>query len=190
MQDRTNTMAGTTVAGRRVRPRWIVLAAFGSLTVLFTASAGAKPTGEREVVVDQVTWTVSAETCSQIPDGTTIEGTGTRHTDSITRTRRNGTIVVTIEQIAIGTATGSDGHEYQWKYLNTEKVANSTDAPDRYEGTMTDLFELTGGPLAYANGFEAEVVDDLQGTLFEADPVDVDGDPFDFEQSSGRCDPI
>jgi hypothetical protein len=175
---------------RRIRPRWVALAAFGAMTVIVTTSAAATPVGEREVVVDQVTWTVKSETCSQLPDGVTIEGTGTRHTDVITRTRRDGTKAITADQVAIGTAKGSDGHDYQWKYLNTAKTSNSAADPDSYVGVMTDSFELTGGPAAYVNGFEADVVDNPTAGTFTADPIDVVGDPFDFENSSGRCDPI
>ena len=60
--------------------------------------------------------------------------------------------------MAIGTAKGSDGHDYQWKYMNTAKTSNSAAEPDVYKGVMNDSFELTGGPAAYLNGFEADVV--------------------------------
>ncbi len=54
---------------------------------------------------------------------------------------------------------------------------------------MTDSFKLVGGPLAFSNGFTANVTDDLVGG-FTAIPTSVTGDPFDFVNMTGRCDPI
>jgi hypothetical protein len=175
-----------------------VLALGGAGLAVVTIPAGAGEPGPTddggsppaEVVIDEPTWEVRAETCDQLPDGAVITGEGHRFTSTEKMEDDDGSAVVTVTGVAFGTATDQEGNEYTWLYENVEKVTSSADDPGLYHGIMTDRFELIGGPLDYENGFEAVVTDDLQGTVFMALPLEVDGDPFDFDASTGRCDPI
>jgi hypothetical protein len=194
-------------AGERRHPRcrpataaalaaMLTLGGAGLAVVAIPAGAGQSgdpgepSTPTKEVVLDDPTWEVKAETCDQLPDGAMISGEGHRFLSTETKENANGTTTKILTGVAFGTATDQDGNEYTWLYDNVEKVTNSVDEPGLYHGTMTDRFELIGAPLGFENGFEAVVTDDLQGAVFEAIPIEIDGDPFDFDAGTGRCDPI
>jgi hypothetical protein len=136
---------------------------------------------------------LNSDTCSYLPDGTSItwSGTGT----SITRTRTDGTGVTTIGNttVAHGVATDQDGNEYAFHYSNTFRISNTLANPTVFSGLMTDSFSLAGaGPAMLNNGFVAVFTTDFVSFGFE--PLTSRGDPISFnpfpQGFTAHCDPL
>jgi hypothetical protein len=135
-------------------------------------------------------FTMSWETCPNLPEGTTIDGSGTGRSVTITKTNRRGITTVFNSSIAPGTATDQDDNRYRFLYSNQFRVSNTIATPDLYSGVMVDLFLLHGnGPANLRNGFVAEITTDL-ADLFLFDPIHAFGDPIDFETGEAICDPL
>ena len=164
------------------------------MTGLVTAIAllpvpGAAAAGGATVERTPVTWVLTSATCSNLPAGTTVEGTGTMK--SITRTRTTAAGVTTISNTttATGTATDQDGNTYVFLYSNTFRVANSTADPGVFTGMMNDAFSLAGpGPAKLSNGFTARITTDF--ATFTFDPIRAHGDPISFPEGEEHCDPL
>jgi hypothetical protein len=135
-------------------------------------------------------FTLSSETCPNLPEGTVIEGTGTGKSVTKTTTNRDGTTTVFNSTIAPGKATDQDGNRYRFLYSNQFEVSNTTANPNLFSGFMVDLFLLRGnGPAKLTNGFLARFTTDF-GELAELDPIFEFGDPLDFETGAAKCDPL
>ncbi len=148
---------------------------------------------ETTVTQTDVSWQIAGgANCSQLPPGEVISGQGTVTNRIISHTGSDGLTTVKWYQIAIGSAVDTSGNSYRWVYNNHENLVNSQANLKLFTGTMTDSFKLVGGPFAFANGFSADVTDDLGnlGGIFVAVPTSVKGDPFAFPSGPGRCDPI
>jgi hypothetical protein len=155
----------------------IVAAALLALVLAAAASAG-KPVIDK-APMSGVTFTLSWETCPNLPTGTVITGTGDGHSITLTKdsTVRNETQIH-------GTATDQDGNTYVFNYENSFTVS-STDGT----GVMVDSFSLAGnGPARLNNGFRANV----NLATGEFDPLSQRGDPIDFTTSppQAMCDPL
>ena len=137
-----------------------------------------------------VSFVLTSDSCSNLPSGTTIEGTGTEK--SITRERTDAAGITTIANtsIARGTATDQDGNTYVFHYSNEFRVSNSAADPDLYSGLMNDSFSLAGrGPAKLNNGFTARITTDLVG-FFSFEPIRSFGDPISFPEGITHCDPL
>jgi hypothetical protein len=131
------------------------------------------PARAADVTVEPVAWQLTAEACSELPAGTTVDGSGVLRT--VTTSTAERTIVIAH---ATGTATDQNGTTYHWIYSNEAiSTASST--------LIIDHFSLSGpGSARLSNGFVVR---------FTADAVDVihaHGDPLDFETFEAHCDPL
>ncbi len=136
-----------------------------------------------------MSFVLTSETCSNLPAGTTIEGTGTEKSITRTRTDASGVTTIANTSIAHGTATDQDGNAYVFLYSNEFRVSNSTADPDLFTGLMNDHFSLSGpGPAKLSNGFTARITTDFLGFTF--DPIRAHGDPISFPEGIGHCDPL
>lgn len=135
-------------------------------------------------------FTLSSKTCPNLPEGTTITGTGTGRSVTKTKTDRHGITTVFNSSIARSKATDQGGNKYRFLYFNQFRVSNTTADPDLYTGLMVDLFLLNGnGPARLENGFLARITTDL-GESFTFDPIHAFGDPINFETGEAICDPL
>jgi hypothetical protein len=167
----------------------LVLIAVAAAVLLLPGSAVAGG-GTTTVEPFPADFTMSWETCPNLREGTTITGTGTGKSVTITKTDRRGITTVFNSSIAPGRATDQDGNRYRFLYSNQFRVSNTTANPDLYSGIMVDLFLLQGdGPARLRNGFVARITTDL-GELFLFDPIHAFGDPIDFETGAAICDPL
>lgn len=133
------------------------------------------------------TWTVTAALCDQLPAGSILNGTGEGHFVSNVRQTNSGRTHVRSEAHASGSAIDQDGNEYRWNYTNVV-VGEVVDGV--VYASMVDTFVVTGsGPASYVTGFTADFVE-VPGVSFDIEARHVLGDPFDFANDSGRCDPI
>ena len=167
----------------------LVLIAVATAALLLPGSAVA---GDRTTTIEPFSadFTMSWETCPNLPEGTTITGTGTGRSVTITKTDRRGITTVFNSTIAPGRATDQDGNSYRFLYSNQFRVSNTAADPDTYSGLMVDLFLLNGnGPARLRNGFIARITTDL-GDFFAFDPIHAFGDPIDFETGAAICDPL
>ena len=167
----------------------LVLTATAAAALLLPGSAVA---GEVTKTVEPfpADFTLSSQTCPNLPEGTTITGTGTGRSVTITKTDRRGITTVFNSTIAPGTATDQDHNRYRFLYSNQFRVSNTTADPDTYTGIMVDLFLLHGnGPARLKNGFVANITTDL-GDLFTFDPILAFGDPINFATGEAICDPL
>ena len=99
-----------------------------------------------------------SETCSNLPDGTSITWSGTGQ--SITRIRTDASGVTTIGNIthAHGIATDQVGNTYTFNYTNTFRISNTLADPAVFSGPMVDSFSLAGqGPIRLHAGFVADL---------------------------------
>jgi hypothetical protein len=136
-----------------------------------------------------VSFVLTSETCSNLPAGTTVEGTGIEKSITRTRTDASGITTIANTSIAHGTATDQDGNTYVFLYSNEFRVSNSTADPDLFTGLMNDHFSLSGpGPAKLSNGFTARITTDFVSFTF--DPIHAHGDPISFPEGIGHCDPL
>jgi hypothetical protein len=163
------------------------LAGAGVAAALVAVSGSAADAAGPDRGEYDTTWTVTSELCSQIPAGTVLAGTGQGHFTNNVRTTGDGQGILRSVAHAQGTATDQDGNEYTWVYTNGV-VGEIVDGV--LSARMVDSFVVTGsGPAAYVTGFSADIVEEF-GVSFEITARHVLGDPFDFVNDSGRCDPI
>jgi hypothetical protein len=169
--------------------RRLVLTAVAAAVLLLPGSAVAGG-GTTTVEPFPANFTMSWLTCPNLPEGTTIEGTGTGRSVTTTKTDRRGITTVFNSSVAPGTATDQDGNRYRFLYSNQFRVSNTTADRDLYSGFMVDLFVLKGdGPARLRNGFLARITTDL-GDLFTFDPIFAFGDPINFATGEAVCDPL
>jgi hypothetical protein len=151
--------------------------------------ADAAPSGAT-VESFPVSFVLTSETCSNLPAGTSVEGTGTEKSITRTRTDASGVTTIANTSIAQGTATDQDGNTYVFLYSNESRVSNSTADPDVFTGLMNDHFSLSGpGPAKLSNGFTARITTDFV-SFFTFDPIRANGDPISFPEGIGHCDPL
>jgi hypothetical protein len=138
-----------------------------------------------------VTFTMSPQTCSNLPAGTTIDGVGTMRSITTT-TDKDGIKTIHNTSHANGTATDQAGNAYVFNYANDFRVSNSGASPGVFSGRMTDSFSLAGqGPAKLHNGFQAIFTTDfLPNGLATFDPLNSRGDPLDFATGAAACDPL
>lgn len=167
----------------------LVLTAVAAAALLLPGSAVAGG-GTTTIEPFPADFTLSWQTCPNLPEGTTITGTGTGRSITRTKTDPRGITTVFNSTIAPGKATDQDGNRYRFLYSNQFRVSNTTADPDLYSGVMVDLFVLKGnGPASLRNGFVARITTNL-GEFFDFDPIFAFGDPIDFDTGAAICDPL
>jgi hypothetical protein len=152
----------------------------------------ALPAGARPVVETfPVDFTMSSATCSELPNGTSLSGSGLAK--SITTERTDGSGVTTIMNAthAHGTSTDQAGNVYVFDYSNEFRVSNTVADPDVFTGLMTDHFSNSGsGPAKLNNGFVAEITFAENFSSFSLQPITSHGDPLSFPDGAAHCDPL
>ena len=175
--------------------RLITTAVVAVVTVVLSlcqgTSASAAPGGGATIEESPVSIVISSDSCSNLPDGTTIQGTGTLRSITTTKTNADGITTVRNTSHARGTATDQDGNTYVFLYSNEFRVSNSAADPDTYSGLMTDHFSLSGpGPARLSNGFTARFTTNLVDVFTNFEPIHAHGDPIGFPEGSAHCDPL
>jgi hypothetical protein len=131
--------------------------------------------------------------CPNLPAGVTVNGSAI--IDHVVKTRidRGGILHVIDRAESSGVAT-DNGNTYQYSYDNVVRAKNSLADPDTIVGTMTDAFILKlRHRTVLHNGFLAKGTfgPGAPGGLgFYLVPIREFGDPFNFPNGGGRCDPI
>lgn len=158
--------------------------------VVGATSAGAA-NGGATVVTSPVSFVLSSATCSYLPAGTTLTGSGTQTSITTTRTASNGVTTIVNATHAHGTATDQAGNGYVFNYSNAFRVSNTVADPGVFSGLMTDAFSVAGsGPANLHNGFVAELTTDF--SVFSWNVRHASGDPIDFTTGPvvHHCDPL
>jgi hypothetical protein len=151
-----------------------------------TSAAGGQITKE----TFDVSFELSSDYCSQIPEGTFVEGAGSMTVIINTHTNKGVTKLSIVAQ-SNGSATDQDGNEYVFHYGNIYNTQNSIAEPDIYRGVMVDQFSISGGgPANLSNGFRADIVENFDALTFEVTPVWIKGDPRSFPDLAVHCDPL
>jgi hypothetical protein len=154
-----------------------------SLVSMVAASDGAT------VETFPVSFVLSSATCSNLPSGTELMGSGTGKSITTTRTDRDSVVIVRNATHSHGTATDQDGNTYVFNYSNEFRA--TVDDVGVYSGFMTDAFAVTGGgPAHLNNGFVGYFVSDFSSFFTVPDVISSYGDPLDFETGELHCDPL
>ena len=167
----------------------LILSAAASLLALGTGSAQASGV-DRLVDTHPVSFKLSSATCSNLPSGTSIKGSGAEKSITTIRTARSVTTVINATH-AHGAATDQDGNTYVFNYSNEFRASNSVADPDVLSGRMTDHFSIAGnGPATVSNGFIANFTAAPDFSSFSAQPIHSHGDPITFPDGIAHCDPL
>lgn len=170
--------------------RRIVL--FSALIVLALVGSATSAAARATVETFPVDFTITSELCSNLPDGTTIEGSGTMKSITTVLTKKSGITTVLNTSHAHGTATDQDGNRYVFDYSNEFRASTTVAEPDLLSGRMTDHFSLSGrGPAKLNNGFVALFTASPDFSFFSFDDViSSHGDPLGFPEGTPHCDPL
>jgi hypothetical protein len=166
--------------------RQFLISTFGvvSLSVgsIVVASNGAT------VETFPVSFVLTSGTCSNLPSGTELMGSGTGKSITTTRTDRDGVVNVTNSTHAHGTASDQDGNTYVFNYSIEFRATLDGGV---YSGFITDSFALAGqGPARLNNGFVGHFVSDFSSFFTVPNVITSHGDPLDFETGDVHCDPL
>ena len=153
-----------------------------SLVSIVAASQGAT------VETFPVSFVLTSATCSNLPSGTELIGSGTGKSITTTRTDRDGVVIVENSTHSHGTATDQDGNTYMFNYSNEYRATVDGGV---HSGLMTDSFALAGGgPAHLNNGFVGNFVSDFSSFFTVPDVISSHGDPLDFVTGEVHCDPL
>ena len=161
------------------------------IAVLVSMTGSAMAKGGHGATIDRfpVSFSMSSATCSNLPSGTTINGSGIEKSITNTRTKSGVTTMINTSH-ANGTATDQNGNSYRFNYSNHFRAQNTVASPDEFSGKMVDSFSLAGpGPAKLHNGFLARFTTDF-ATFFNFDPIHSRGDPISFPDGTAHCDPL
>lgn len=168
------------------------IALFLALIVLALVGGASSAAARPLVETFPVSFTMTSEMCSNLPEGTTIDGSGTMKSITTIRTNKGGVTTVMNASHAHGTATDQDGNTYVFDYSNEFLASNTVANPDLLSGRMTDHFSLSGrGPAKLNNGFVAGFTAAADFSFFSFDRViSSHGDPLGFAEGTPHCDPL
>ena len=135
-----------------------------------------------------VGFVLTSATCSNLPSGTELTGSGTGKSITTTRTDRDGVVIVVNSTHSHGTATDQDGNSYVFNYSNEFRATLDGGV---YSGLMTDAFSVAGrGPAQLNNGFVGEFLSDFTSFFSVPNLISSHGDPLDFATGDVHCDPL
>jgi hypothetical protein len=171
----------------------LAIASATVLSLVFGSGTAVAAGGGATVETVPMTFApLNSDTCSYLPDGTSItwSGTGT----SITRSSTDASGITTIGNttVAHGIATDQDGNAHHFHYSNVFRISNTVANPAVFSGQMTDSFTLTGDGVTLSNGFVAVFTTDFLS--FGVEPLTSRGDPISFNPFplgfTPHCDPL
>jgi len=135
-----------------------------------------------------VSFVLTSATCSNLPSGTELTGSGTGTSITTTRADQSGGVTIVNSTHAHGTATDQDGNTYVFNYSNEFRASLSEGV---YSGFMTDAFSLAGsGPAHLNNGFVGNFMSDFSSFFTVPNVISSHGDPLDFATGQVHCDPL
>ena len=135
-----------------------------------------------------VSFVLTSATCSNLPSGTVLTGSGTQKSITTTSTDQDGIVTVTNSTHARGTATDQDGNEYIFNYSAAYRATLEAGV---YSGFISDAFALAGrGPARLENGFVGDFVSDFSTFFTATNVISSHGDPLDFATGAVHCDPL
>ena len=148
----------------------------------------ARASNEATVETFPVSFVLTSDTCSNLPSGTDLTGSGMGKSVTNTRTDRAGVVIVTNSTHAHGTASDQDGNTYVFNYSNEFRATLDGGV---YSGLMTDAFSLAGqGPAHLNNGFVGRFRSDFSSFFTVPDDISSHGDPLNFVTGDVHCDPL
>jgi len=135
-----------------------------------------------------VSFVLTSATCSNLPSGTVLTGSGTEKSITTTGTDRDGVVTVRNSTHAHGTATDQDGNTYVFNYSVAYRATLDGGV---YSGFISDAFMLAGsGPARLNNGFVGDFVSDFSTFFRVPNVISSHGDPLDFVTGDVHCDPL
>jgi hypothetical protein len=176
---------------KRVTTSVIALVALAvGLTSSIAEAADGVPIVERSTA----SFRLSSDTCSHLPSGTIVNGSGPQISVTMERTSRDGVKTIQNSTNASGTATDQLGNRYVFHYSNQFRISNTVAHPDVFSGSMTDVFVIGGaGPARLHNGFAADLTTDAAFSSIRSWNVrHAFGDPISFLPGPfvAHCDPL
>lgn len=164
-----------------------VFAAVVSISALVVAPAVAGG-GGATVETFPVSFVMTSASCSELPAGTTLTGSGSEKSITVVKTNKGVTRIHNTSH-AHGTATDQAGNTYVFNYSNSFNVSDEG-TPGVFSGIMNDSFSLAGnGPAGLHNGFQGIFSTDF-ATFTTITPLKSRGDPIDFTTVTAHCDPL
>jgi hypothetical protein len=150
--------------------------------------------GAPVVETKTVSFHMSSATCTHLPTGASIDGTGTQVSITLVTTDHLSVKTIRNSTTVTGTATDQSKNSYAFQYANQFTISNTRHAPDDFSGEMTDLFVLAGnGPAFLDNGFVANLTTNADVTRVSKWKVHQShGDPIIIENGEfvAHCDPL
>jgi hypothetical protein len=135
-----------------------------------------------------VGFVLTSGTCSNLPSGTTLIGTGTEKSVTTTRVDKDGVLTLENSTHGDGTAVDQNGNTYVWSYSNSFRA---NEGGGVFSGQMTDAFVAAGsGPAHLNNGFSGRFVTDFSSFFTLPNVTASHGDPIDFATGNAHCDPL
>jgi hypothetical protein len=168
--------------------RRFVVTTVGVVSVALSLGIVAAASQEATVDTFPVSFVLTSTTCSNLPSGTELMGSGTGKSITTTRTDQDGVVTVRNSTHSHGTATDQDGNTYVFNYSNEFRATLDGGV---YSGLMTDAFALAGrGPAHLNNGFVGHFVSDFSSFFTVPEVISSHGDPLDFVTGAVHCDPL
>jgi hypothetical protein len=164
-----------------------------AIALTATSTIAEAANGGATVATSQVSFTLSSATCSNLPSGTTLTGSGTETSVTKTRTDTSGVTTIVNATHAAGSATDQANNVYVFNYSNEFRISNTVAQPGVFSGLMTDAFSVAGnGPARLHNGFVAELTADAGFTSVSWTVRHASGDPISFAAGPvvSHCDPL
>ena len=167
--------------------RFVIIAVSAAISV-FVAGPAVAGGGGSTTDTFPVAFVITTASCSELPAGTTLTGSGTEKSITVVKTNKGVTRIHNTSH-ATGTATDQDGNTYVFNYSNSFNVSDEGN-PGVFSGIMNDSFSLAGnGPARLSNGFQGIFSTDFT-TFTTITPLKSRGDPIDFTTVSAHCDPL
>jgi hypothetical protein len=164
--------------------RKVRLSLIGVLAVVFSAVTAASASAAADVETFPVSFTLSSDTCPNLPAGTVINGSGVGK--SVTVGGDTSFFNVTDDQ---GTATDQNGNRYVFSYTNSFHATAS--GSGTFTGRMVDHFSLSGhGPARLNNGFVADFETNFATFFNFPHVISSHGSPLNFPEGTVACDPL
>jgi hypothetical protein len=117
------------------------------IVILFAGAspAAAAPNTDHQVINEDISFSIPADQCPELPAGLSVSGTGERRMVINTQTKADGTVEVVTNDLIAGVATDSNGGTHKFVYHNSS--IDTTLTSGLHTISMNDSFVLSGpGP--------------------------------------------